>query len=96
MFYDTVGNRARGKIVSLLSAAGSMSTAELMDELDTDRSYVIKHLNELEAQNLVVADTPPGQRRGRVLRWSVDPERRDALIAEFAAFLRGETGDADS
>ena len=96
MFYDTVGNRVRGKIVSLLSAAGSMSTAELMDELGIDRSYVIKHLNELEAQKLVVADTPPGQRRGRMLRWSVNPERREALIEEFAAFLRGKTGETDS
>lgn len=91
MFYDTVGNRVRGKIVSLLSAAGSMSTAELMDELGIDRSYVIKHLNELESQGLVVADTPPGQRRGRMLRWSVDAARRDALLSEFAAFIRGTT-----
>lgn len=96
MFYDTVGNRVRGKIVSLLSAAESKSTAELMDELGIDRSYVIKHLNELEAQGLVVTDAPPGPRRGRILRWSVNPERREELIAEFAAFLRGETGDADS
>jgi DNA-binding transcriptional ArsR family regulator len=96
VFYDTVGNRVRGKIVSLLSAAGSMSTAELMERLDMDRSYVIKHMKELEAAGLVVADRPREQRRGRVLQWSVNPERREEMIAAFADFLRGETGTSAS
>lgn len=91
MFYETVGNRVRGKIVSLLSATESMSTAELEERLDIARSYVIKHLKELEAQGLVDADRPREQRQGRATQWSVNAERRDALLAEFADFLRGNT-----
>lgn len=89
MFYESLGNRARGEIVSKLSATGSMSTIELERHLSINRSSLIKHLDKLESLGLVVADTPRERRHGRTVQWSVDADRLNELLAEFADYVRG-------
>lgn len=91
MFYESLGNRARGEIVSHLSAAGPLSTAQIEQRLGVTRGTAIEHLNRLEEQGLVVADTPRDERHGRTVAWSVSAERRDALLRSFAEYLRGKT-----
>lgn len=90
MFYESLGNRARGEIVAKLSAEGAMSTVQIEKHLGVARGTVIEHLTKLEALGLVKADTPREHRHGRAVTWSVDAARLDELLAEFAAYVRGQ------
>ena len=91
MFYESLGNRARGEIVSLLSKSGPMSTVQLEQHLGVTRGTVIEHLGKLEAAGLVIADTPRDARHGRTVTWRVDDQEREALLAEFTEYIRGES-----
>lgn len=102
MFYESLANRVRGKIVSLLSANGPASTGEIEQELrgmalrpseqlHIDRSTLIAHLNDLESLGLITGEPRRGHRQGRAVTWSVNAARRDGVLTEFSAFIQGKS-----
>lgn len=92
MFYESLGNRARGEIVAQLSKLGPMSTVQLEQHLGVTRGTVIEHLTKLEQVGLVLADTPREQRHGRAVTWSVNDQARDELLDQLSRYIRGESG----
>lgn len=88
--HESLGNRARSRLVHELSAQGAMETSELADALELRVPAVQRHLNILEVAEVVSADLPRGERVGRSVRWRVNSERLDDLTGQWVRYLHGD------
>lgn len=94
------GTRLRVALLRRLSEAGPQTPVELLEHVGlTSRTTVFANLDALESIGVVHADLPPGQRQGRVYRYTVDTARlaklRDALDAYLGLPPRVDTGQDD-
>lgn len=86
---ELIGNRARADIVRALSTHTTLTIPEIADIIGATRPAVLGHLNRLEERGLVEADTPSGQRRGRVVHWRVVPAEVERVGTAFLDYLAG-------
>lgn len=76
------GSRLRLDILRTLAHSPDSSAHELVSELDVLRSTLSANLRALESVGLIVSNDPSEDRRGRRLRYRVQPEAYlDALEA---------------
>ncbi|WP_431230897.1 helix-turn-helix domain-containing protein [Paenarthrobacter nicotinovorans] len=76
-------------ILRHLSTNGPAGAADLARELGTDANTARRALQGLEEAGLVVADVPSGQRRGRTVTFTVQPERLEHLLSALKDYLLG-------
>lgn len=87
---DVIGNRVRARLVRELAVSGPQTTVELAKAIDQRREVVYEHLVLLEDARLICADEPAGRRLGRTVRWSVQPDAVQRLVAQIGTYLAGE------
>ena len=85
---DTLGNKARIEVLHQL-ATRPMTTAELADLVDAERSWVSRHLAVLEDLALVTADRPRGNRARLPVVWQIN---RAAVTEATLLWLAYATG----
>lgn len=85
--FDTAFARA---VVRHLATHGPSTTTSIAQALETDANTVRRRLLQMEVAGIVAADTPPGQRSGRRVRYAVDTERVRALLTALGDYLLGE------
>ena len=85
--FDALGqiarSAARTKIVRYLHEHPDSYFAAILDATEGSAGSLGRHLRDLEAASIVVADLPPDLRRGRSARWSVDAVHLRHLIQRF-------------
>ena len=85
--FDALGQIARSadrtKIVRYLHESPGSYFAAILEATAGSAGSLGKHLRDLEAAGIVVADLPPELRRGRSARWSVDAAHLKRLLARF-------------
>ena len=82
--FAALADPTRQQLLDILAARGGATATALAAGLPISRQAVVKHLAVLERAGLVV-----GQRRGREVRYSVQPARLNAAtrwLADRAAF----------
>lgn len=77
--WAAVADPTRRRVLDALLERGAMTTTALAESLPVTRQAVAKHLVVLNRVGLV-----EGQRRGREVRYAVQPERLDAASAAMA------------
>ena len=83
------GTRLRMAILRRLTEAGPQTPSELAAHLQvTGRTTLLSNLDALESVGVVTADTPPGQRHGRNVAYTVDPSRLATLTAAVGEYLQ--------
>jgi ArsR family transcriptional regulator len=91
--FDAIGQIARSagrtKIVRYLHEHPGSYFASILEATDSTPGSLGRHLRDLEAEGIVVADLPMELRRGRSARWSIDEERLRALLCRFQEELLG-------
>jgi len=85
--FDTAFARA---VLRHLATHGPSTTTAIARVLETDANTVRRRLLQMEVAGIVAADTPPGQRSGRRVRYAVDTERVRALLTALGDYLLGE------
>ncbi|MEV7135830.1 helix-turn-helix domain-containing protein [Arthrobacter sp. NPDC093128] len=76
-------------ILRHLSMNGPTGAADLARALGTDPNTARRTLQHLEEAELVEADVPAGQRRGRAVTFSVNPDRLEILLNSLKDYLLG-------
>ncbi len=89
MAIESFGTMFSRAIVRHLALHGSTGAVELATDLGTDPNTARRALKQLEASGLVDANIPPGQRRGRAVTFSVNPERLESLLKALQDYLLG-------
>lgn len=89
MAIESFGTMFSRAILRHLSTHGPTGAADLARELGTDANTARRTLQGLEDAGLVTADVPPGQRRGRMVMFTVQPERLEYLLAALKDYLLG-------
>jgi len=84
---EVVGSRARTEILRLLSGRENADFKTLCDELGFVSTSIAKHLVDMETMGVVIADLPPGQRRGRYVRYSIDREQIRRLLNAWSDYI---------
>ncbi len=97
---ETMGNRARTEILRILLTEGAMTRTQIATRLaaegaDVPLRMVLRHLNAMEEQGLVVCDVPREVRHGRTPAWSANPDRPQQLAEQWLGYLRSAR-EADS
>jgi DNA-binding transcriptional ArsR family regulator len=85
--FAALADPTRFRLLSLLAARGEGTATTLAAELPVSRSAVIKHLTVLNRAGLVRS-----RRRGKEVRFTVQPERLD----ETARWLAGIASEWDA
>lgn len=86
---ESMGTIFSRAIVRHLSVHGETGSAELAEALGTDPNTVRRCLKQLEEAGIVTASIPEGQRRGRAVLFSSDPEQIELLMKSLGDFLLG-------
>lgn len=69
-------------------ASGSMTTVQLVDELDVAaRSTMPRNMALLEDLGAIRGEPPLGHRTGRTVRWHLERERVRALTGALSQYL---------
>lgn len=89
MAIESFGTMFSRAILRYLSIHGPTGAAQLARELGTDANTARRTLQGLENAGVVAADVPAGQRRGRAVTFTVQPERLDHLLSELKDYLLG-------
>lgn len=78
------------ELIRFLALAPEGATPqEVAATFQISRQAAQARISELEAAGVVVADTPRGERRGRVVRYRVDHGRLDDLLTAVSTYLHG-------
>lgn len=89
MAIESFGTMFSRAILRHLSINGPTGAVELARELGTDPNTARRTLRSLEDAELVQADVPAGERRGRAVLFSVNAERLDSLLVALKDYLLG-------
>lgn len=89
MAIESFGTMFSRAILRHLSIKGPTGAVELARELGTDPNTARRTLRNLEAAQLVEANLPVGERRGRTVAFSVNAERLDSLLIALKDYLSG-------
>jgi len=77
--FGALADPTRRRVLDLLAAQGDGTATTLAAKLPVSRPAVVKHLAVLDRAGLV-----EGRRRGREVRFTVRPERLDAVAGRMA------------
>lgn len=89
---ETMGNRARTEILRELITHGPLTTQEIAERIGATRIAARAHLLAMEEAGVVAADVPASTRPGRVVHWSAEGDRAEALAATWADYVTGRSG----
>lgn len=89
MAIESFGTMFSRALLRHLSTHGPTGAADLARELGTDANTARRTLQILEEAGLVEADVPAGQRRGRTVTFTVQPQRLEHLLAALKDYLLG-------
>lgn len=76
-------------VVRHLAGHSPATSAEIAQALGSHPGTVWNRIKQLERAGIVVADTPPGERSGKQVRYSLVPDRVDALLERLREDLQG-------
>ena len=88
-YMSAFGNRARITIIKYLQTNGASLRVDIAQETGLPNPTLGHHLSELERVGVVKGDLPPEMRRGRTMRYSIDPQRVDELLAVPGDYING-------
>lgn len=88
-YISAFGNRARITIIKYLQTNGPSLRIDIAKETDLPNPTLGHHLSELERVGVVKGDLPPEMRRGRTMRYSLDPQRIAELLAVPGDYIHG-------
>lgn len=77
----------------LITVGAPVRRGDLNDRIPLHRETIRRGFDDLEALGAIVADLPPGARRGRVPLYHVDPIRLAAIQNAYTRWLNGEAGE---
>lgn len=89
MAIESFGTMFARAIIRHLSINGPTGAVELARVLGTDPNTARRTLRDLEAAQLVQANLPAGERRGRTVTFSVNAEHLDTLLDALKDYLSG-------
>lgn len=100
---ETMGSRARTEMLRVLAASGPLTRAELSAGLrehedlpELPQRQVMRHLQAMEDEGLVICDVPRAQRQGRVTHWTANLHRAHELATTWLSYLSGTRPDRAS
>lgn len=88
-FMSAFGNRARITIIKYLQTNGPSLRVDIATETGLPNPTLGHHLAELESVGVVKGDLPSEMRRGRTMRYSVNPQRIEELLAVPGNYING-------
>lgn len=74
-------------VLATLDQQGPLLRIDLMNELQMDNMTVGRALTDLEALGIVKGDLPPERRRGRSVKYSVDPELYAECVKAWLTYV---------
>ncbi|WP_367302633.1 ArsR/SmtB family transcription factor [Subtercola boreus] len=86
------GNRTSLGIIRYLATIDRANYGALCKALSASDAAISTHLRALEAAAVVVGDIPSGERIGRSVNYSLDPERVRVLSAALLRYALGSGG----
>lgn len=89
MAIESFGTIFSRSIVRYLVLHGPASSVEIAKEFNTDPNTVRRALQQLEKAEVVTADQPIGQRRGRRVLFQVRQDQVEHLVKSLHDFLLG-------
>jgi DNA-binding transcriptional ArsR family regulator len=87
---QVLGNRVRNEILRYLKNHPNALLADIADGVSISRHTIGPQLVALEGADVIVAQPPRGQRRGRSVLYSVNLAALESLINAWISYVVGE------